>query len=80
MDVQTFTIEIEERKFLFEKVWTGQEDFYLYILPYDKDEKGFFMSKDTEANWKVLHRFIVAPYVIRMEDILSEMINKELGK
>lgn len=78
MDMITFTLEIEERKFLCEQVLGEKEGMFLYILPYDKAEKGFFMSQADDGAWKVLYRFIVAPSVLKMEDILSQMIRERL--
>ena len=44
MDATSFTLEIGERKILFEKVWNEQEGFFPVLdLPHNKNEKGFFM-------------------------------------
>ena len=80
MDANAFTVEIEEKKFLFEKVRSENESFFFYVLPYDKNEKGFFMAKDEDGHWKVLNKFIVSTKVIQMENILAELIEHEINR
>ena len=80
MDATSFTLEIGERKILFEKVWNEQEGFFLSGLPHNKNEKGFFMAKDPDGNWKVLNKFIVSKTILQLEDLLSELIEAEMNK
>lgn len=78
MTTNKFTIEIGEDSFIVIKLFDDDGDYSLYILPYNKNIKGFFMTKDEDGIWTIFNKVLVSPHVLRIEEQLRDILVKEL--
>lgn len=78
MTTNKFTIEIGGDSFIVIKLYDDDGDYSLYILPYNKNIKGFFMTKDEDGVWTIFNKVLVSPLVLQIEEQLHDILVKEL--
>lgn len=80
MAIDKFTIETPAGKLLCVKVFTQPERFFLYILPHNSSQKGFFMTRGNSGTWEILYKILVDKKILEIEPSLSGMIEEVLNQ
>ena len=78
MTKEKFTIETVAGTFLCVKVFTQPERFFLYILPHDSKQKGFFMTRGNSGQWEILYKILVDKTILAAESDIAKEIELHL--
>lgn len=69
-----FTVEARGEKFVVVKLYENEVDFSLYVLPHNKNLRGFFMTRGNDGVWGIFSRMLVSREVLQIENELTNAI------
>lgn len=72
MTSNKFTVEAGSERFVVVKLYENEVDYSLYVLPYNKNLRGFFMTKGNDGTWGIFSRMLVSQEILLVE---SELIS-----
>ncbi len=79
MTPDKFTIDTATGALLCVKVFTDEDRFFFYILPYSNNHKGFFMTRGNNGKWEILYKILVDKAIVELEETLATVIEERLG-
>lgn len=75
-----FTIEVDGISFLVDVIVTENKCSFLFCKILDDQAHYFFMEQTQAGQWEIISRFMVPPYILAMEHIVTERISEEMMK